>query len=341
MPMKGFHIGVRRTCAVIIGAVFFIAGLLKLIDPVGAGLVMDEYFRFFHVEFLSALAESSGVVAAMVETLLGAALVTGLWRRVVGIITLMALALLTILTLVLLIANPDMSCGCFGEALPLTHLQSFIKNVVLCALACVAFIPLQDDSKPREQKYVAFGLVAVFSVFLMVYSLKSIPVLDFTGYACGEELNEASFSFTDTFGEYADSTALEGRCLIVSVYEPEDLEPAGWGDVASSIDLALTNAVRPLLLVPYMDDVPVEFNEFLFFADRKTLMTLNRSNGGSTFASDGLVVRKWSRGGVPSDESFRDMVSGDPYDVMLENVSLRRMLCEGAVVLCFAIMLIF
>ena len=36
----------RRLCAFIIGVVFVIAGIFKLLDPVGAGLVMEGYLRF-------------------------------------------------------------------------------------------------------------------------------------------------------------------------------------------------------------------------------------------------------------------------------------------------------
>ena len=32
--MKGFHIGLRRLCSVLLGLVFFIAVMLKLMDPV-------------------------------------------------------------------------------------------------------------------------------------------------------------------------------------------------------------------------------------------------------------------------------------------------------------------
>ena len=40
----------RRLCAFIIGVVFVIAGIFKLLDPVGAGLVMEGYLRFFHLQ---------------------------------------------------------------------------------------------------------------------------------------------------------------------------------------------------------------------------------------------------------------------------------------------------
>ena len=59
--MKGFHIGLRRLCSVLLGLVFFIAGMLKLMDPVGTGLIVDGYLEFLHFEWLSFAAKAMGV----------------------------------------------------------------------------------------------------------------------------------------------------------------------------------------------------------------------------------------------------------------------------------------
>ena len=40
-----FLFRLRRLCAFLIGVVFLLAGIFKLLDPVGAGLVMEGYFR--------------------------------------------------------------------------------------------------------------------------------------------------------------------------------------------------------------------------------------------------------------------------------------------------------
>ena len=47
----------RRFCGYIAGFVFYISGILKLLDPVGAGLVMDEYYSFLHLGFPRLLSE--------------------------------------------------------------------------------------------------------------------------------------------------------------------------------------------------------------------------------------------------------------------------------------------
>ena len=79
---------IRRISAVIVGFTFFIAGLLKLMDPVGAGLVVDEYLKFLHLGFLRFASDFLGSAAALCETVIGIALITGVWRKVTAWITL-------------------------------------------------------------------------------------------------------------------------------------------------------------------------------------------------------------------------------------------------------------
>jgi hypothetical protein len=47
--MKKAHHRLRRFCAILIGLVFLVSGLLKLLDPVGTGLIVTEYLKVFHV----------------------------------------------------------------------------------------------------------------------------------------------------------------------------------------------------------------------------------------------------------------------------------------------------
>lgn len=186
--MKGFHIGLRRLCSVILGLVYFIAGMLKLMDPVGAGLVVDEYLKFFHLGGLAFASKTLGVAMALLETFLGAALIAGVWRKfVAGVTSILTLAF-TALTLILVIFNPEMDCGCFGEAVHLTHMQTFLKNVALCVLCAGAFLPVRDYGRTRKSKLVAFWLVAVTVLLFTFMSLVSVPLMDFTEFAPGASL---------------------------------------------------------------------------------------------------------------------------------------------------------
>ena len=93
---------IRRISAVLIGFVLFLAGVLKLMDPVGARLVVEEYLKFMHLDFLTGISGLIGSGMALLETLLGAALITGVWRKVVAVFTGVVLGFFTILTFFLL-----------------------------------------------------------------------------------------------------------------------------------------------------------------------------------------------------------------------------------------------
>ena len=134
---------------------------------------MNEYFTFLHLGFLSFSAKVAGTAFALAETVIGTALITGVWRKSTAIAAMAFQAFFTILTLFLVIFNPEMDCGCFGEAIHLTHMQTFLKNLVLCALLAAAFIPFRGLGRPRPRKYVSFGIVTMAVVAFMIYSWRS------------------------------------------------------------------------------------------------------------------------------------------------------------------------
>ena len=115
--MGSFYSGFRRLFACLIGLVFFLSGMLKLIDPVGTTLIVREYLKFFNLTFLMGMDRFIAVALSLLEALVGAALLAGVWSKIVALITMVMMAFFTIVTLFLLIKNPDMDCGCFGEAI--------------------------------------------------------------------------------------------------------------------------------------------------------------------------------------------------------------------------------
>lgn len=341
----------RRVSAVLIGFVFFLAGLLKLMDPVGAGLIVDEYFKFFHLRFLSFSSGFVAEAAALAETLTGAALLTGVWRRITGVVAGLLLGFFTLLTLILVIFNPAMDCGCFGEAIHLTHFQSLVKNLVLCALWCLAFIPLKAQEMPRRTKYVAFGIAALSVTAFAVFSLKSVPAMDFTPYAPGEELHNSAapeqggspmLTFSNAEGEYCDAIAASGQVALVSVYNPGRMNAKKWSRAARTMSDAAAAGYKPLLLVaasPSSFDGP-EAGVTPYFADRRELLTLNRSNGGLTLVSDAQIVAKWSSAGRPDFARFAIDDAADATELMMERESSLRMKVQGFLLYVSAVMLL-
>lgn len=346
----------RRISAAVIGFVFFLAGLLKLMDPVGAGLVVEEYFKFFHTLFLLPTAKVVGIGMAFVECVTGAALLTDAWHRITGIVTGAIIGFFTIITLILWIANPVMDCGCFGEAVHLTHAQSFIKNVMLAGLWTLAFIPLNAPNKATRYRYVGFAISVLSVALFLVHSLRSIPMMDYTPLAPGEEIMQpddeyltdaAMLSFCNAEGEYADSLVFGNNLMIASVYDPDKLSEANLDRIETFVVEAREAGFIPLVLAAASPDEPgalvsrPETAGSLYFADRRTLMTLNRSNGGATYISDGEIVAKWGVRYIPDSGTMKELAVTDATAAMAEQTAKPRMRLQAFLLYVFAVMLLF
>jgi triosephosphate isomerase len=349
---------IRRFSAVLVGFVLFLSGILKLMDPVGARLVVEDYLQFLHLGFLSGLAGLAGSGLALLETVLGTALITGVWRRLTAIVTGILLGFFTILTLILYIGNPPMDCGCFGEIVHLTHLQSLIKNVVLLLLWALASLPLNKLGPTRKIKFVSFSIVAVSVCLFMLYSSLSIPLIDFTPFKPGAEMmlpeeiedptddRTPTLSLSDATGEYVDSLMVSGKVLAVSVYMPEKLRESDWERIGRVMRESATLGYNPVVLaaaMPATMESLTAIPEILastYFADRKKLLTLNRSNGGATYVDDGLIVAKWGRRRLPNHDKLAGLSGEDAAESLLTENNGSRLKFQAFLLYVFAVMLL-
>ncbi len=349
---------IRRISAVLIGFVLFLAGILKLMDPVGARLVVEEYLKFMHLDFLTGISGLIGSGMALLETLLGAALITGVWRKVVAVVTGVVLGFFTILTFFLYLRNPRMDCGCFGEAIHLTHLQSLLKNVVLMVLWAIACLPLRKQEQTRKIKYVSFPIVAISVCLFLLYSSLSIPLVEFTPFKAGTELmlpediedptdeNAPTLSLSDAAGEYVDEMLMEGDLLAVSVYAPEKLGPQEWEKIENLMRNAAGLGYTPLVLAASTPEAMEEtvsspgILSATYFADRKKLLTLNRSNGGAAYIQDGLIVTKWGIRRLPDEQKLAELASIDVTESLLAENNGDRLKFQAFLLYVFAVMLL-
>ena len=375
------------------GLVFFIGGILKLMDPVGAGLVMAEYMDFLHLKFLAFASKPLGVAFALAETIIGTALITGVWRKISGIAALAFQGFFTLLTLLLVIFNPEMDCGCFGEAIHLTHMETFLKNIVLCFLLCAYFFPIKLLGTPLKHKYVPFAVVTASIFAFTVYSWMYIPLVDYTDYRSGallktaetdsetdadmyeavfiyekdgkeeafelEHLPDSTWNFVRTAtekiadydteglidlsfynedGEYMDSLAADGRVMVVSVYDT-DISDRRWKEISEFIHNAEEAGFKTLLLVSDSFETSVEIPE-AYIADYKTLLAMNRSNGGVTYFSDGYLIRKWAFKARPDMETLSEIQNEDETETVIYHNTKGSLAFQGFLLYVFAVMLL-
>ena len=160
---------------VIIGLILLVSGFLKLEDPVGTMLIVSEYLRFFHLSFLLPLAKAIGICFGFLEGFTGAALLCRVFQKTAINVCRWLLGFFTAVTLVLWLFNPSWDCGCFGEAIHLTHFQSFLKNIILLGLSF--FLSVRA---PGREKWWKWAVMAGSLAFVCIFSSLHLPPADFT-----------------------------------------------------------------------------------------------------------------------------------------------------------------
>lgn len=401
--MKYLALRTRRFLAFVTGAVYVFSGISKLLDPMGAALVMESYFDFLHTGFMSFAAKPVAVFFALSEAVLGAALMTGVWRRIAALAAFVMQGFFTLLTVFLAIFNPAMDCGCFGNVAHLSHLQSLLKNVVLCLFLVGAFVPFREFGSPKPKKYVSFSIVCLALVMFMVWSWRHIPLVDYTDFAPGVVLraaqteetvaddmyesvfvyekdgntetftldnlpdstwdfveartelkegmqdNSAVLSLYDADGVYHDDAACAGKVMAVSVYNPQS---ADWQEIAGFVSLSRKSGFRTLVLVSGLPSEMEEqtgmlppaqrevLEEDVYMSDYRTLVSMNRSNGGVTYFSDGYLITKWAFRSIPDADELVQTYVDDEIAIMEDKSSRARLIFQGYKLFIFGVMLL-
>lgn len=177
-----------------VGVLFIFSGLIKANDPLGFGYKLEEYFEVFHLPWLSPFATGIAIFLCILEIVLGALLLLGFWSRKVTAGLLAIIIFFTFLTFVSAAFQVVTSCGCFGDAIPLTPWQSFSKDLILLLLIIYLFLNrykiIPFTSNPVQQK-TAVTLVTVLALIFSLYTYTYLPVLDFLPYKVGQSLPEA------------------------------------------------------------------------------------------------------------------------------------------------------
>lgn len=175
----------------ITGLLFIFSGLIKANDPTGFGYKLEEYFHVFGTHFLNDYSVTIAVAICGLEILLGALLLLGFWKRMVAWGLLLLILFFTFLTFYSAFFEVVTSCGCFGDAIPLTPWQSFTKDLVLLALILVIFVNRAQirpvTSNGATQLVITIALI-VLSLGIGIYTVNFLPFIDFLPYKKGNNL---------------------------------------------------------------------------------------------------------------------------------------------------------
>ena len=186
--MKNASLNISRA---IVGLLFIFSGLIKANDPLGFGYKLQEYFEVFHISFLNDYAVLLAILLCTLEIVLGALLLLGFWSSKVAWGLLLIIIFFTFLTFYSAFFEVVTSCGCFGDAIPLTPWQSFAKDIILLSLILHLFLRRKEIlpvlTGVKAQQFIA-GLVLILSLGFGLFTYSYLPILDFLPYKVGNNI---------------------------------------------------------------------------------------------------------------------------------------------------------
>lgn len=182
----------RAISRFIVGLVFLFSGFVKIIDPAGVGLIIEEYFNLIGLGNWHTFYVIIGALLSITEMLLGIGILIGLRMKIMARGALWLMLSFTIITFLLAIFNPITDCGCFGEAIKLTNWETFFKDLVLLFFALILyfqkdrFIPIA----PPKWEWVFTGVFTFFLIVISIYSYRHLPMIDFMEFKVGTNIKE-------------------------------------------------------------------------------------------------------------------------------------------------------
>ncbi|QDH77635.1 DoxX family protein [Echinicola soli] len=182
----------------LVGGLFIFSGLIKVNDPVGTSIKLEEYFEVFSndiasfFEVFKPFSLELSVFLIVLEVALGIMLLLNYKRNLTVSLLLVLILFFTFLTFYSAYFNKVTDCGCFGDAIKLTPWQSFYKDIVLVVMIGVLFV-LRKDLPDNTSKVtsVLVGGSAVVCLILSVLAIRNLPFIDFRAYKEGVDITEA------------------------------------------------------------------------------------------------------------------------------------------------------
>jgi uncharacterized membrane protein YphA (DoxX/SURF4 family) len=177
-------------CRILVGVLFIFSGLIKINDPLGFSYKLEEYFDVFHTPFLKSFSLVIAVLLCVLEIIFGFALLIGVRSVKVAWGLLLLVVFFGFLTFYSAYFNVVQTCGCFGDAIPLTPWQSFSKDMFLLVLVLVLFFNrrrIQPLFKAKTGDYLLISAIGI-SLCIGLYTYNFLPFIDFLPYKVGANI---------------------------------------------------------------------------------------------------------------------------------------------------------
>ena len=175
------------------GILFIFSGLVKANDPLGLSYKMQEFFEAWGLTGFHDYTLILSVLMNAFEIVAGVAVIIGWRMRMFSWLLLLLILFFTFLTGYAMFSGKIRTCGCFGDCLPLSPWQSFIKDLVLLLFIALIFY-YSKHVKPLFASGLFNGITIAgalpFSFVFQWYVLRYLPFVDCLPFKKGNDLVE-------------------------------------------------------------------------------------------------------------------------------------------------------
>lgn len=314
-------------CQLLTGLTFLASALAKANDPLGMTILLQDYLGLMgvHTVWASVPVTIFAVVLLLVEAVLGIGLLLGACKRRTTIGFLVFITPMLLITGYNAVTDAVPECGCFGSALQMTNMQSFLKDVVLMLVAILLVVKRETmyQLPGRQVRAWVANIAVVTMTILAIWCWRHQPLVDFTPYKVGTDVLSAmmgeydvvdgqsvevapptikDFALTDAEGNDLTDDILASEETVTLVTIPSEARAdTGNSDRLNSLWDEACDKAQPFFIVMCEDDAAAErFKDRtgiscpVLYASPEMLQTIVRSNPGIVRLKDGVIKEKLS-----------------------------------------------
>jgi uncharacterized membrane protein YphA (DoxX/SURF4 family) len=248
----------------LLAGVFIFSGLTKLVDPVASGIQMDDYFISFGMGFMHPFSLILGVLMNIAEFTLGFMLLFRIRINLTALGYLLFMVFFFFLTAWLAVAEHleanygynfgvVKDCGCFGQAISMSNLETFLKNVGLMIVTLIVFgkrKTIPDIRLTILGQWLFACVGAAIALIIQIYCLRNLPIIDFKHWKKGKDMVELFVekpAVKDILFLYKNEDGLEKLLSMEDMETITDTHPNFYDDFeyVDRIDSVISESVKP------------------------------------------------------------------------------------------------
>ena len=189
---------------VVLAIVFLFSGFSKAIDLSAAAIQFDDYFTSFGMGFLHPISMFCAFAMTTLEFMLGFTMLFKLKMKLTALGYMLIMVFMFFLTMWLALAEHletnygynfgvVKDCGCFGEVIKMSNLQTFLKNIPILIGGIIIFAKrkrIPEINLTEFGQWLVIGITIIALSIFQIYSYRHLPVYDTSDWKKGNNVAE-------------------------------------------------------------------------------------------------------------------------------------------------------